>query len=264
MTDQRARPGRRRFVRALVLTALLAATSVALAIAYRRATGNLGTVIPGRVYRSAQLAPDQLQRVIERHQIRMVLNLRGPNPDQAWYAREVAVSLEHGVTHISVPLASDQWLSHEQVRTLLDVLDRAEYPLLVHCEFGAERTGLVSALIALLRPESTLRDGLAQFSAAYLFLPVNDGCVMLGHIREYEAWLHKTGQAHDPLTLRRWLLTVYTPGTPSREYWPCDPYPRKVVSRPGPGQTATQEEDWSDNACPPALSARQAAAPVRR
>jgi hypothetical protein len=176
----------------------------------------------------------------------------------------VKVSTEAGVTHISVPLASDQWLSHEQVRTLLDVLDHAEYPLLVHCEFGAERTGLVSALVTLLQPGSSLRDGFAQFSPSYLFLPVHDGLVMLGHIRAYEAWLRQKRQEHDPSTLRHWLLEVYTPGSPSREYWPCDPYPRRVVHRAGPDGASTQEVDWADNACPPALSQNGSAGAVRR
>ena len=264
MSNPRPISRRRRFIRATLLVLLLAGTCLALAVTYRRVSGNLGTVIAGRVYRSAQLSPAQLTREIARHKIRTVLNLRGPNPDQDWYNREVEASLASGVEHISLSMASDQWMSRDQVRTLLDVLDRAEYPWLVHCEFGAERTGLVSAVIALMRPGSKLSEGLGEFTPGYLFLPVHDGLVMLGHIREYEAWLQRTGQAHAPGTLRHWLLTEYTPGTPSREYWQCDPYPRRVVCRPAGGGLPEREEEWTENACPRALSDRGPSKDARR
>ncbi len=219
-------------------------------IVYRRATGNLGTVTPGRVYRSAQLGPEQLTRVIQQRGIRTVLNLRGANPDQSWYRAESAATVAAGATQVDVPMASDQWLSREQIATLLEVLDSADEPILVHCEFGAERTGLISALIELLRPGSTLDSARAQFSVRYLFLPLKDGLVMRGHLDAYEAWLGGEGAPHRPERFRHWLTAVYRPGTPSREYWPCNPYPRKVVTARAADGSTHAEADLSDAACP--------------
>ena len=161
-----------------------------------------------------------------------MLNLRGSNPDQGWYRSERAATLAAGATQVDVPISSDQWLSRDQARTLLQVLDTSAYPLLIHCEWGAERTGLVSALATLLRPGSSLAEARAQFSLAYLFLPTRDGRVMAGHLDGYEAWLRKHRLTHTPARLRRWLAEVYRPGHPSREHWPSNPYPLVVVTRP--------------------------------
>jgi protein tyrosine phosphatase (PTP) superfamily phosphohydrolase (DUF442 family) len=223
-------------------------------VAYRRLSGNLGTITPGRLYRSAQLSPDSLRRLIHSHRLRTVLNLRGPNPSQPWYTAEIQATLAAGAIHIDIPLASDQWLSREQAQTLLETLDQMQLPALIHCEFGAERTGLVAAMARLLQPGSSLQDGYDQFSLRYLFVPIQDGRVMIGHLDRYAAWLADHGQHHSPTRLRSWLLHHYRPPAPSREHWPCNPYPRKVTLTPKPDGTIERLEHWSSNPCPQTIA----------
>jgi hypothetical protein len=129
-------------------------------------------------------------------------------------------------------MASDQWLTRDQARVLLDLLQTCERPVLIHCQWGAERTGLASAFVELLRPGGSLESARAQFTPYYLFLPVKDGLVMQAHVERYAAWLEAEGVAHTPARFRRWLTERYEPGSPSREEWPYDPYPLVVVSRP--------------------------------
>jgi protein tyrosine/serine phosphatase len=260
-----ATPSRRSHrIRRLAVAALALALAVPAGLAvHRRLSGNLGTVVPGRVLRSAQLTPDQLRDVVRAHGIRTVLNLRGPNPDQPWYRDELRATLDSGAVQVDVPLASDHWLSRSQVRTLLDLADHAAYPLLVHCEFGAERTGLVSALLALLQPGSSLDDARAQFSPAYLFVALKDGRVMQGHLDAYAAWLAANRLDHDPDTLRRWLAEAYRPGSPSRDEWPCDPYPRRVTTTRGPDGLPSQWVEWAPEACPQTRVATRTDEPAR-
>lgn len=175
-----------------------------------------------------------------------MLNLRGRNPDRPWYVAERGAALGAGAVQVDFPMSSDQWLSHDQVRTLLSILDDCSYPILIHCEWGAERTGLVSAFCELLREGSSVERARREFSAYYLFLPMKDGLVMRGHLDAYASWLATSGRGHSPGAFRRWLTRDYRPGSPSREYWPCNPYPLKVVSRPGAGPVAL----WGGNACP--------------
>jgi hypothetical protein len=130
-------------------------------------------------------------------------------------------------------MSSCIWMSRAQLRTLVTTLDTAGYPLLIHCQWGAERTGLVSAMTELLRPGSTLEDARAQFSIRYLFLPINDGKIMVEHLDQYEAWLQSQGSRHDPTNFRRWAREGFRPMAPNREQWPYDPYPLVVISRPG-------------------------------
>jgi protein tyrosine phosphatase (PTP) superfamily phosphohydrolase (DUF442 family) len=203
---------------------------------------NSGTVVPGRIYRSAQMPASDLARAIRGQHIRTVLNLRGPNPQQTWYRSEREATLAAGASHVDFQMASNLWLSRAQAKTLLDVLDRCDYPILVHCQWGAERTGLVSAVTELLRPGGSLASARRQFSAYYLYVPAGDGVVMEGHLDRYERWLHSQRLEHSPARFRHWLADVYQPGHPSRDDWPFDPYPLVIVSRPET-QTTRREED---------------------
>ena len=221
-------------LRKLVLRSLAALLVAAGAfVGWRYVTGNFAVLVPGRVLRSRQLSGAELTRTIRTHRVRTVLNLRGCNPDQPWYRNERAATLAAGATQIDVPLASDLWLTRAQARALLEILDTAEPPVLIHCEWGSERTGLVSAFVELLRPGGTLASARAQFSPYYLFLPTAHGRIMSGHVERYAGWLRARGRTHTPERFRQWIVSAYHPGTPSREDWPFDPLPLKVVSRPG-------------------------------
>ncbi len=217
----------------------------ALFVAVRWGTGNYGTVVPGRIYRAAQPSASGLTRSVRRDAIKTVLNLRGANPDQAWYRSEKEATLASGATQVDFPMSSDQWLSREQATTLLEVLDGSDYPILIHCEWGAERTGLIAAVCALLQPGSTLEDGRREFSAYYLYLPVKDGLVMRAHVESYARWLAERDERHSPDVFRHWLRQSYEPGKPSREHWPCNPYPLRIVTRPDDGAKTT----WGATRC---------------
>ena len=108
-------------------------------------------------------------------------------------------------------MASDMYLSRSQARTLVQVLDECSKPILIHCQWGAERTGLVSAFVEMLRPEGSLKRAKEQFSPYYLFLPIRDGLVMRRHIDLYEGWLRNHGTQHSPTEFRRWIREGYRP-----------------------------------------------------
>jgi hypothetical protein len=188
-------------------------------------------VEPGELYRSAQMSGRSLAGRLRDHRIKTVLNLRGSHPESSWYRDERAATLDAGATQVDLPISSCEWLSRAQARALLEVLETAERPILVHCFHGSERTGMVSAFAELLRPGSTLRDAEAQFSARHLYFGIGDGVVTRQHLECYEGWLRDRSLAHSPDQFRRWMTTGYRPGEPSREQYQYDPYPLVVVSR---------------------------------
>jgi hypothetical protein len=203
-----------------------------LYVAWDQATYNFGPVEPGRVYRSGQMPASALARTLHDHHIKTVLNLRGENLDRSWYRDELAATRNSGATHIDIAMSSCIWMSREQLRALIETLETAEYPLIIHCAWGSERTGLVAAFAELLRPGSTLLDARAQFSLRYLFVRLNDGKIMAEHLDQYEDWLRSRHLSHDRATFRRWATEGFRPGVPGREEWPYDPYPLVVVRRP--------------------------------
>lgn len=109
-------------------------------------TGNFHEVRAGLLYRSAQLSPERLDRELDARGIRAVLNLRGAAPEAQWWRDEVAVAARHGVVHADLEL--DAWSMPDGARLdrLLELIDTLPRPLLIHCQSGADRSGLASAL----------------------------------------------------------------------------------------------------------------------
>jgi protein tyrosine phosphatase (PTP) superfamily phosphohydrolase (DUF442 family) len=192
---------------------------------------NFGTVKPGDFYRSGQMKGPALAKKLREHGIKTVLNLRGSHPESSWYADERASTLEAGATQVDIPLSSCEWMSKAQAKAVLEVLETAERPILVHCFHGSERTGMVSAFAELLRPGSTFRDAENQFSVRHMYFGLGDGIITHQHLELYESWLKGQSLEHKPDHFRRWLSTGYQPGQPCREAWNYDPYPLVVVTR---------------------------------
>jgi hypothetical protein len=203
-------------------------------IGWTLATSNFAVLQPGRIYRSAQMSPLALSQTLHAYQVKTVVNLRGPNPEQDWYRGELAATLAAGATHDDIALSSCVWMSRIQLRTLVEVLDSCEYPILLHCSWGAERTGLTSAIAELLRPGATLDDARSQLALRYLYLRLGDGRIMAEFLDQYEGWLRANHRHHSPADFRTWVAEAYRPGEPSREAWPYDPDPLCVITRPVP------------------------------
>jgi protein tyrosine/serine phosphatase len=110
------------------------------------ASGNFHTVVAGEFYRSGQLSPDRLAGYVKRYGIRTVINLRGSNEGRAWYDGEVAMARDLGIDHVDYRMSSRQVLSQADAEHLIALMAEAKKPLLVHCEGGADRSGLASSL----------------------------------------------------------------------------------------------------------------------
>ncbi len=120
--------------------------------------GNVRVVDSGRFYRSAQLtgngydglsaklAGNSLDAVVARYGIHTVVCLRGGSEKDRYYREETAICAKDHVDHIDVPFSALHLPSPETVHKLLDTFDHAQYPMIVHCQGGSDRTGLASTL----------------------------------------------------------------------------------------------------------------------
>jgi protein tyrosine/serine phosphatase len=127
----------------LLLGCGLAATD---GFAWLRPTDNFHVIKDGQAYRSGQLDGESFKFVFDINGIRTVINLRGENPDELWYQQEVAATLEKGVTLANIPMSAKSLPSRETLLAIYDTITTAEYPILIHCQAGADRTGAVSAI----------------------------------------------------------------------------------------------------------------------
>ncbi|OIQ06769.1 MAG: protein tyrosine phosphatase [Rhodobacteraceae bacterium CG2_30_10_405] len=130
-------------------------------------TGNFHTVIAGELYRSAQLEPDQIEAHHASEGIASILNLRGPAPGKDWYDAEIATSARLGITHADFGMSARRILEPEKVQELIALMRRLPKPLLIHCQAGADRSGLASALyLAAIKGRPEAEPG-AQISIRY-------------------------------------------------------------------------------------------------
>lgn len=202
----------------VLLTVGAVALLVALAdAAYSMLGSNLREVLPGRLYRAAHPSRATLSEARDRHGVKTVLALRGVCDFESWYRDEVANAEDLGLSIEVVGLSAGRMPSRTAARDLCEILERAEPPLLVHCQRGIDRTGLVSALYLLLRTDATVVQARGQLSIRYLHMNAGRTRAMGRFLDLYEEWLAIKGCTHQPDHLRRWLMEEYRPPQGSAE-----------------------------------------------
>lgn len=127
-------------------TVLAVAVVIGGYVGWLNLSGNFNTVIAGEVYRSAQPTAPALATYAKEHGIRSIINLRGENTGKSWYDEELAASTDLGIKHYDFRMSARSILTQEKAEELIALMANAEKPLLIHCQAGADRSGLASAL----------------------------------------------------------------------------------------------------------------------
>jgi len=174
---------------------------------------NFHVVIPGCVYRSGQLSPQSLQERAAQEGIRSVINLRGSNPGESWYEGECAVARQHDWSFYDLPVDSQCPNAHE-LSELLDVLQHCPKPVLIHCQSGIDRSGIVAAIcILLLDDGGSIEQARTHLGWRYGHMPWRGNMsVQEQFLRNYEDWLIEHGQSHDRSQFRAWLHHIAEDG----------------------------------------------------
>jgi protein tyrosine/serine phosphatase len=137
-----------------VLWTILGATGLAIPVVYaarRDRLRNFAVVKDGVLYRSGQLTPAGFKRALSEYGIKTAVTLR-PLRDPHAHANadgwEVDVCRERGVKHVRLaPHEEGEAGLDEQARGFLALMDDpANYPVLVHCVAGRDRTGTMCAI----------------------------------------------------------------------------------------------------------------------
>lgn len=132
----------------IALLALIAAYVWYVHINYR-----FETISEGKVYKSAAIPPDKLERFINANGIKTVIDLRDPGvQDDLNPAKQEEIDAEAralaqigGVRHINIP--SRQVPTAATLSRFFEVLDdESAYPVLIHCHHGTGRAEIYSAL----------------------------------------------------------------------------------------------------------------------
>ena len=114
-----------------------------------RLSKNFYEVDPGKFYRSAQLSPTELDEVVKKYGIKTVISLRGAPENSYWVPKQKEVLEKNHVAFHWVGWTTDFFPDNDDLKNYLNVLKTAEYPVLVHCRTGADRTGEATAMYAI-------------------------------------------------------------------------------------------------------------------
>lgn len=123
---------------------------------------NFHTVEEGKLYRSKTLSGPELQEVIAKHNIKMILNLREEDLNARWYREEASIAERNNIPLLTFTLSSSKMPTQEQLQTLHDIAKQTPSPILVHCQAGADRTGLFSAFWKLAIQKKSLNEALQE------------------------------------------------------------------------------------------------------
>jgi hypothetical protein len=173
---------------------------------------NFHMIVPGRVFRSAQLSGTALRQKLRAWGIRTVVNLRGTCDPSPWYLEESRATNRLNVCQEDISFSAGHLPAVSEVRRLVEVLDRTEYPILLHCRRGADRTGMAAAMVLLLQTEVSLGQACRQLGLRYGHLALGRPANLDWFLDLYGDWLQTKGLAHTPGVFRHWLEEDYCPG----------------------------------------------------
>jgi protein tyrosine phosphatase (PTP) superfamily phosphohydrolase (DUF442 family) len=200
--------------RKLVLgLALIVAVGAAIAGPLRSYvfSSNLHPVVEGQIYRSAQPSGDELAEWIDELSLQSVVNLRGrkSQDDRRWLLEEIATAERAGIEHVSIRMSAGDIPPAPTLRKLVETIDSAPRPMLLHCKAGAERSGLAGA-VAVLLETGDLDAARAEFALDKGFVYwINPRLPRV--LDDYAAWLAERGEASTPDRFRAWVATEYAP-----------------------------------------------------
>lgn len=104
-------------------------------------------VVDKNVWRCSQPSPEAITLLKTNYGLKTILNLRGVNEAEDSEA-QLADSL--GLNYISFPMDSRYPQNQDSLQMVLKIVnDSTNYPILIHCLGGKDRTGLVVALYKL-------------------------------------------------------------------------------------------------------------------
>jgi hypothetical protein len=139
------------------------------------------------------------------------MNLRGFSPGFEWYVEECRVARDRDANQLDLSFSASRLPATSEVRRLIEALENTDYPVLMHCRQGADRTGLAAMVALLLLTNAGLNEARNQLSPRYGHFAVG----RTGHLDRflglYTQWLKGNGLSHRSEHFRQWGMEAYCP-----------------------------------------------------
>ena len=128
--------------------------------------GKYKVIAEGKLYRSRQPSGLQYSVLLQRQDFTRIINLRFPGEDPQAFVEEKNFCRREDIEFISMPIPA-QGPTRSQVKQFLRLIDTSPGPVLVHCEHGRNRTGIMCAIYRIARQGVPVEQALREELAAY-------------------------------------------------------------------------------------------------
>ncbi|WP_026940736.1 fused DSP-PTPase phosphatase/NAD kinase-like protein [Hellea balneolensis] len=183
--------------------------------------------IGGGMYRENQPSP---KRVAEwtKMGIKTNINLRGESP-KGFYLLEKEACEKHGITMIDFRVYSRDTHTPEKIRGAKELFESIEYPAVMHCKSGADRTGIMGVLYRHFHMGDTIEKAMEQLKFKYLHVKQGKTGMLDFFFKDYL----KYSKTHD-IEFIEWVETVYDPADVKArfmEQWSGNPVTELLLRR---------------------------------
>ncbi len=137
-----------------------------------RITENFWVVEDGKLYRSAQLTTSEITEAIKKYGIKTVISLRGSPPATSFYDAEDVTLAKLQIHFLPLDLDDKFYPPEKELNLLFSTFEKGDYPMLIHCRVGADRTGMVAALYQQVYLKKSVEESLQQLSFKYWHVPL--------------------------------------------------------------------------------------------
>lgn len=160
--------------------------------------------IGGGMSRENQPSPKRIAQLAQ-NGIKTILNLRAESP-KGFYLLEEEACAQHSIKLVNFRVYSRDVHTREKIRAAKDLFPTLEYPAMMHCKSGADRTGFMGVLYRHFHMGDSIEQAMAQLSFKYLHIKEGKTGMLDFFFNDYLAY----AKTHD-IDFIDWVETVYDP-----------------------------------------------------
>lgn len=183
--------------------------------------------IGGGMYRENQPSPKRIAEWAEMG-IKTNINLRGESP-KGFYLLEKEACEKHGITMVDFRVYSRDTHTPEKIRAAKELFETIEYPAVMHCKSGADRTGIMGVLYRHFRMGDSIEEAMEQLKFKYLHVKQGKTGMLDFFFKDYLDY----AKTHD-IEFLEWVETVYDPADVKArfmEQWSGNPVTELILRR---------------------------------